>query len=393
MIKQDRAMQRFSVFLTPAKEDFIYAESLIQRLSSEYDAAPFEPHVTVFSGDLDDPEALMSLLLRLTRGVKPFCLRVKGIGCSEEYFRTLFVEFEESPALQDIYRAVREGVQKESGYRLVPHMSLLYKEMPLTQKEALAKRVSFDREEVLFDCLKLVTPENRLEGWRDTACWKSLLRVSLSEWRIKAVLLDFGGVVAEEGFREGLFAIARSHGLDPHELHQAGLDLVYDSGYVLGTGTESDFWRMMRDRTGITGDDSALSREILDRFVLRRRVLEQVRKLRREGIETAILSDQTDWLARLDARDDFFKEFDYVFNSHDLGKGKRDPTMFADVLLSMGISPSEALFIDDMEANVNRARACGLRASLCKTEEQLLEELQRTPENPCRKRAETQRGR
>ena len=32
---------------------------------------------------------------------------------------------------------------------------------------------------------------------------------------IKTVIFDFGGVLAEEGFREGLLAIARENGLDP----------------------------------------------------------------------------------------------------------------------------------------------------------------------------------
>ncbi len=32
---------------------------------------------------------------------------------------------------------------------------------------------------------------------------------------IKAVLFDFGGVLAEEGFREGLKSIGRKNGLDP----------------------------------------------------------------------------------------------------------------------------------------------------------------------------------
>ena len=31
---------------------------------------------------------------------------------------------------------------------------------------------------------------------------------------IRAVLFDYGGVLAEEGFREGLFSIARQQGLE-----------------------------------------------------------------------------------------------------------------------------------------------------------------------------------
>jgi putative hydrolase of the HAD superfamily len=34
---------------------------------------------------------------------------------------------------------------------------------------------------------------------------------------IKAVLFDFGGVLAEEGFREGLKAIGVKNGLDPDD--------------------------------------------------------------------------------------------------------------------------------------------------------------------------------
>ena len=50
--------------------------------------------------------------------------------------------------------------------------------------------------------------------------------------------------------------------------------------------------------------------------------------LRRGGFLTAILSDQTDWLDRLEARHHFFGHFDRVFNSYHLGKGKRRITSY-----------------------------------------------------------------
>lgn len=194
---------------------------------------------------------------------------------------------------------------------------------------------------------------------------------------IRAVLLDFGGVLAEEGFREGLYAIARQQGLDPAEVHRIGLDTVYDSGYVLGQGSEADFWTMMRQRTAVRGDNTALSEEILSRFILRPRMMAMVRQLRGAGIVTAILSDQTGWLEWLDRRDRFFREFDAVFNSFRLGKGKREPSMFDDAIRALGVQPSEALFVDDMPGNVERARARGLLALLFEDEESCLAELAR----------------
>lgn len=192
---------------------------------------------------------------------------------------------------------------------------------------------------------------------------------------LKAVLFDFGGVLAEEGFREGLYVIARSQGLDPDEVHQAGMDAVYDTGYVLGRGSEADFWREMRQRTGMVGDDMTLSREIFDRFVLRPGMFAAVRALRQRGITVAIMSDQTDWLEWLDRRDGFSAAFDQVFNSYRLGKGKRDPSAFDDAVRALGVAPREALLVDDLPGNVARAAARGLRTILFRDEAGFLTEL------------------
>jgi putative hydrolase of the HAD superfamily len=193
--------------------------------------------------------------------------------------------------------------------------------------------------------------------------------------KVRAVCFDFGGVLAEEGFREGLCELARRQGLDPVAVHGAGMEAVYDSGYVLGTGSEAAFWRLMRERTGLTGDDREMSELVLARFVLRPRMLEFVRRLRAAGYVTAIVSDQTDWLETLDRRFDFFREFDRVFISHRLGKGKRDPSIFDDVARELGIAPEEALFVDDMLANVVRAEGRGMRGTVFEDEERFLREM------------------
>lgn len=192
---------------------------------------------------------------------------------------------------------------------------------------------------------------------------------------IRAVVLDFGGVVAEEGFRLGLEAIARRHDIDPAELRREAEEAIYDTGYVVGRGTEGDFWERLRRRTGITGTDDALADEILRRFVLRPRMIAAVRAVRRRGLVVAILSDQTDWLERLDARDRFFLEFDRVFNSYRLGKGKRDATVFDDVVRALGAVPGETLFADDNPGHVDRARSRGLAVLLFRAEDAFLSEL------------------
>jgi hypothetical protein len=66
--------------------------------------------------------------------------------------------------------------------------------------------------------------------------------------QVRAVLFDFGGVLADEGFRKGLHAIADDQDLDADEVTALGMDCVYESGSVLGKGTAADFWTLMRAR-------------------------------------------------------------------------------------------------------------------------------------------------
>jgi putative hydrolase of the HAD superfamily len=179
---------------------------------------------------------------------------------------------------------------------------------------------------------------------------------------LQAVLFDFGGVLAEEGFFNGLRALAETQNLDADMLTKEGRRAVHDSGSLTGHGTESDFWDLLRRRTGLRGSDDALTSIILSHFVLRPWMLRHVQKLRESGYVVAILSDQTDWLERLDRAHGFYSIFDYVFNSYRLGKTKHDETLFDDVITMLGLSPADALFIDDKKGHVRRALSRGLHA-------------------------------
>ena len=178
------------------------------------------------------------------------------------------------------------------------------------------------------------------------------------------MLFDFGDVLAEEGFRAGLYSIAKESGLEPQALYTAGVEAVFASGYVLGKGLEAEFWIRLRTNFGLEQDDEALTRIIHAHFVLRKDMIELVRGLRSRGVVCAIVSDQTDWLERLDARDHFFREFDRVYCSYRLGKSKRDASLFDDVVAYLGMPPEEVVFVDDDTGNIMRAESRGLKGHL-----------------------------
>jgi len=179
---------------------------------------------------------------------------------------------------------------------------------------------------------------------------------------IKAILFDFGGVLAEEGFRDGLKAIRKEKGLDSEDFYKISGELVYQTGYITGGCDEHSYWKAVRKKTGVKGTDQEFREEILKRFKLRPEMTAVVEEIKSSGLIVAILSDQTNWLDELDQRTPFHHHFDYVFNSYHLKKTKRDPSIFKEICSLLGVRPKEVLFVDDNMANAKRAASQGLRA-------------------------------
>lgn len=191
----------------------------------------------------------------------------------------------------------------------------------------------------------------------------------------QAVFFDFGGVLAEEGYHQGLLAIAARYDLPGEAFFETVTEIIYGCGFVTGKSDEHHFWQLVREQTGITGGDAELTDEILRRFVLRPGMLAAVRHLKQQGLGVYILSDQTDWLERLNDRDGFYQEFDQVFNSFRLGKTKRDASLFADLADRLQLAPPAAWFIDDNPGHIERARNQGWQAHLFRGQEDFFHDL------------------
>lgn len=190
--------------------------------------------------------------------------------------------------------------------------------------------------------------------------------------QVKTVFFDYGGVLADEGFFQGLGKVAREHGVDPEAFFARAVEIIYADGYVYGRSSEQAWWAALTEEFNLTTAWQDMRQELLDGFRLRPWMLELVDRLRERGAQVAILSDQTNWLDELDARDNLFLRFDGVFNSYHHGLSKREYDFFHLALKEMAARPEESLFIDDSTAHVGRARELGLRAHCYEAREPFL---------------------
>jgi putative hydrolase of the HAD superfamily len=86
-----------------------------------------------------------------------------------------------------------------------------------------------------------------------------------------------------------------------------------------------------------------------------------LRRVRRTGIQLALLSNAPEPLARAIDHSGWSRHFDHRYYSCRLGAAKPDPRAFRIVLSDLGAQPSDVLFIDDRAENIRTARDLGMR--------------------------------
>ena len=106
---------------------------------------------------------------------------------------------------------------------------------------------------------------------------------------IELVLFDFGGVIADEGFKQGLFSISRENNINIQEFYSAVCSIISDCGYLTGDADEKTFWQEVRQQFNLNKTDAYLSNQILSRFTVRGWVLEIIKQLRKsKGLNSHI---------------------------------------------------------------------------------------------------------
>jgi len=192
---------------------------------------------------------------------------------------------------------------------------------------------------------------------------------------IKCVIFDFGGVIAEEGWTNGLHYIADQHGFDREEFFHKLNEIIFETGFVTGQCRAEDYWPVVKERVELKYSGEEMTKIVLDRFIPRDYIIKLIDDIKNAGYRLAILSDQTHWLDELNEKYGFMEPFEIVYNSFHKNKTKRDATFVVDLCDELGIKPEEAVFIDDNKGHIERALSKGVNAVLYDDYDRVMGEL------------------
>ncbi|CAN5438108.1 hypothetical protein BH18VER1_BH18VER1_05040 [soil metagenome] len=158
-------------WLLPATGESAFFRAIIAQLAAEQRAPIFEPHVTLYAGDVDEERALAALQ---ESDVPPLLeLDVTTIDHSEEFTKTIFVRLQSSTTLQQMSEELRSRAAG-AAYELNPHVSLIYKDMAGDERAEAAQRISVPYKTIRFDRLKLIHGSNSTETAADVEKWRTI---------------------------------------------------------------------------------------------------------------------------------------------------------------------------------------------------------------------------
>jgi 2'-5' RNA ligase len=172
-----------SYWLIPSEPAHSFFQRIINDLARRYDAPVFEPHVTIHVG-ADRDDAARNALGDARRECKLIGLTPLGIDQTDEFIKTLFVQFAMSAELRKINDMIRTAANDSSQYKLNPHLSLLYKNLAAAPRRELAASINIPFFEVTFDAIKAVRCVSPTESSADVEAWHVVAAASLSDDRI-----------------------------------------------------------------------------------------------------------------------------------------------------------------------------------------------------------------
>ena len=170
-------------WLIPSEPAHSFFQRMINDLARRCDAPVFEPHVTIHVG-ANRADAAKNALGAAARECKPIGLKPLGIDQSDEFIKTLFVQFVMSAELSKINGIIREAANDWSQFELKPHLSLLYKNLLVAIRNELAASINVPLSEVTFDAIKAVRCVSPTESGADVKAWRIVAVASLSGNRV-----------------------------------------------------------------------------------------------------------------------------------------------------------------------------------------------------------------
>jgi putative hydrolase of the HAD superfamily len=194
--------------------------------------------------------------------------------------------------------------------------------------------------------------------------------------KFRGIITDWGGVLTPP-ILTTVRAWIQTEDIDWHSYRSVMRSWVFEAyrqdglsnpihALERGECTEAEFERILAAELLRADGESVAAEGLLGRMFAASvpipAMYDTIRALRGAGFRTALLSNS--WGSDEYPRADFPALFDVVVISAEVGMRKPEEGIFRHTAHALGLHPQECVFIDDVQANIDAAVACGMTGVL-----------------------------
>lgn len=195
--------------------------------------------------------------------------------------------------------------------------------------------------------------------------------------KYKNVIFDLGGVLINWYPNQIITDLFNGKECMPLESWKEMFDLDLFQDVERGTMMLSDMFKIMPKK--YNKKQVAYFYENLPRYLFPLKsgleIFEYIRSL---GYKTYVLSNfGKEMFEKVEPGFNFLKSFDGVVISYRVKTMKPEPEIYNILLNTYSLNPAESIFIDDLQPNIDGARAMGIDGIVCKNHEYVWQELER----------------
>lgn len=157
----------YFLWLTPTEPARRALRELIESLAQQYGGPVFEPHITLLSRLQGSATDIESKVAQLAAEFAPVTVRCPTLGCSDEYYRCLYLNVEKKGALVSLYEQARAFIPHAVSRDFLPHISLVYGDLEHhTKREITAALHDHHPKSLVLDRLSLYHAPGPPATWR-----------------------------------------------------------------------------------------------------------------------------------------------------------------------------------------------------------------------------------
>jgi epoxide hydrolase-like predicted phosphatase len=195
---------------------------------------------------------------------------------------------------------------------------------------------------------------------------------------VRAVLFDLGGVIVRTEYQAPRQHLAESLGMDYDDIDR----IVFGGGTngsaaraTLGQISEDEHWlNVMKILKQPASECERIRAEFFAGDIIDRTILDFLRSIRPK-YKTGLISNAWSGLRNYILREKFDDAFDDMIISSEVGTAKPSEEIFHIALKQLGVSPNEAVFVDDFIENIQACEKAGMKGIYFKDAESAMKQL------------------